>query len=218
MMRALRTRTWLRAGLLATLIAGGAVPATAHAAPSNEGLVVTPGAALFDVLLVPGQAESRLLTLTNTTDRPLDVYLTAELAPHSSPDHHFDDIVVHTDVTSTCEGVQFDPRRQMPLSQVNNAQQTVIPPRGSQNICVTAMVPWEVGSNKASTIVHLNFDAIQEPGDLATTGVQPPYLLLLIAVLLAITGWFLALRRRQLQDTTHTGESATADSETRPKL
>lgn len=181
------------------LVATAATPATAASA-DDSGLIVAPGSALFDVRLVPGLPESRLLTLTNTTDAPLDVYLTAELAAQSSPDHHFDDIVVHTDVATTCDGIAADTSRLVTLSHVAAVQQTVIAAHASESICVTAMVPAEVGSNKASTIVHFNFDAIQDGDDLATTGAEPPYLLLLLAVVLAIAGWFLTLRRRQMRD------------------
>ncbi|GAA1230426.1 hypothetical protein JOF42_000398 [Microbacterium phyllosphaerae] len=190
-----RTLSVTAASVLLTL-ATVFVPSAAHAEDASD-LTVTPGSALFEVVLEPGVPQARMLTLTNSGASPLAVYLTAELDEPASTSPRFTEIGLQTDVVGSCADAVFDAGRLTAMNNVDGLHQTVVPAHSSVNVCVNAAIADSGAERTASTtVVHLQFHAMERSDGLAETGAEP-HALLLWALLLTMLGLLLASLRRR---------------------
>jgi len=197
-----------------------ATPFPAQSAPDVEdetlsGLVVEPKTALFDTHLWPGESETRSATLTNTTDSPMSVTLTAVLGPWSGHEHAPEHLLIATSPSRPCtdEGMADAPRTT--LAAAAGLDHGVLEPHTTTPLCIRVELPTTATlPTPATNIVHFEFHTLEGPTDdsqtphplrpvLAFTGANLTALLLLAAGS-TLAGILVLVVRRQARRVTPT--------------
>lgn len=199
----------LAAGMTALLTL--AAPAAAAVPSEAAGLIATMDGGSFDVILEPGQPESRMLELQNSSGSPMEVHLTATLNETASTSHQMERILLHAAPTDTCSDHAIDPDRMLVLAAYDRVHQTALPAGETSRMCVSVMLADDGSRVGSLTVVDLRFDAFNQPdGSLAPTGYQSSPLgviaaaTALMGLLLLLSAW----RRRRAH--------ATAEARTDP--
>jgi hypothetical protein len=204
------------AGALAVPVAAAINPASdggktvaghnAPAAPQDKnrstltgsGLSVSPANALFDVVLAPGDNETRHVTLTNSGSTALDVTLTANVVSTDGAGAAAEHLHLSSSTGATCP-IEDSPRARVLAKE--SVPQGRIAAGESQQVCIAVgLGPDAKGMAATSTRAHLEFDAIERPGQqgqLAYTGADLASLLLAAAAVLFVGLALLRDRPRQ---------------------
>lgn len=134
-------------------------------------LVVTPGAALFDITLAPGQTEYRAATLDNRGGSPVEVSVRASVVDSTGVGGAAEHLTLAVAPNARCNAEAFGGRNPLPLLQTGSIAHGVIAGNTQSPICLAAsLAATGAGLPASTTRAHLEFDAIEMPAELAFTG------------------------------------------------
>ncbi|WP_157071473.1 hypothetical protein [Curtobacterium ammoniigenes] len=156
---------------------------------SDTPLRVTPGSALFDVVLAPGETAYRSARLENRGSRDVEVSVRAEVARISGHRPAAEKLTLAVADTKECGAQSFTTGdRQEPVVGGAPIPHRAVSPGTTADVCLAASLQINAADMPASTTTaHLRFDATELPDRLAITGVDLGTLILL-AISAAATG------------------------------